>query len=215
MDFGQWVGGNSEPLGKLGLYAGGIAVYTLLVTLLYVPMGHRLMLGRKVGDDRVVTSGRRTLYLLLFPLISFAFFLVIAGALALLAPFAGSSNSGQQLTPDEILPISMAIVIAIRIVAYFHEDAAQELGKIMPLGLLGVVLVANPQFNTVKDAFQALQQVFARIDLVAAFFFIVVVVEFLLRGIYAVIAGPGERRARAKNAAKRSANPGAPPPRTK
>lgn len=181
MDIATWLDHNGDSLARLGVYATGIAVYTLLVTLLYVPMGHRLMFGRKVGDDRVVTTGRRTLYVLFFPLVSFSFFLVIAGALVFLS---ASTESGLQA--DDALTISMAVVLSIRLVAYFNEGAAQELGKIMPLGLLGFVLVTN-DFKTLGDAVQSLGEMFGEIDLMAVYFLIVVVVEYLLRAIWAIV----------------------------
>jgi FtsH-binding integral membrane protein len=191
MEIGPWLDANGDHLRDLGLYAAGIAVYTLVVTLLYVPMGHRLMFGRKVkeGEDRVVTSGRRTMYVLFFPLVSFAFFLLIAGALFFLQDLGGG---GGKLPTEDALNISMGIVIAIRLVAYFNEDAAQELGKIMPLGLLGVVLVTNTLDSGVGDALTGLSGFLDRIDLVGVYFFIMVFVEFLLRGLWAIFNPPAK-----------------------
>lgn len=188
MDLGSWFDQNSAALASLGFYAVGIICYTLLVTLLYVPMGHRLMFGRKTreGEDRVVTSGRRTMYVLFFPLVSFSFFLVIAAALCFLA---ASTNS--TLTAETALTISMAIVLAIRVVAYFNEGAAQELGKIMPLGLLGFVLVTN-DFNTLGSASDTLRLMFDRPDLMGVYFLIVVLVEYLLRAIWAIFNPPAK-----------------------
>lgn len=192
-----------KQLTDLAILAGGITAYTLVVTWLYVPMGTRLMFAKRFGEKAVATPGRRFLYVLLFPLVSFGFFLVVGGSMLFLSsPEVGGSN----LTQPEILTISMALVLAIRVAAYFHEDGAQEVAKVMPLGLLGVVLVTG-QFNSLgqslANGFQGLQD---NLALILVFFLVVVVVEFLLRGIYELAGRPGGKRAKGPGAPARAPN---------
>jgi len=177
-----------SALTQLGIYAAGITVYTLVVTALYVPMGTRLMFARRFGEQAIATPGRRFLYVLLFPLVSFGFFLVVAGAML----FLSSDEVGKSLLgPQEILTISMAMVLAIRISAYFHESGAQEVAKVMPLGLLGVVLVTG-KVDSVSDAVATgMENLFGNADLIGLFFVVVVLVEFLLRIIYELAGRPG------------------------
>ncbi len=187
MDFWATYG---DDLAKLGIYAGGIAVYTLAVTWLYVPMGTRLMFAKQLGDDRVATPGRRWLYVLLFPLVSFAFFLVVACAMLFLSSFSGSTTV---LAPEDILTIAMATVLSIRVLAYLNEKAADELAKVMPLGLLGVVLVTN-QLATLKESVDNLARLGDHLALIGVYFLIVVGVEFLLRLGYELVGRPGSRK---------------------
>ncbi|MEA3189532.1 MAG: hypothetical protein QOD77_114 [Thermoplasmata archaeon] len=191
MDFGAWWNDNGGALESLGIYAVGIAAYTLVVTALYVPLGHRVMLGRLRGTERVATRGRTALYFLLFPLISFSFFLVVVSSLLFL-----SSTSSSTLLPKDILTIGMGTVIAIRLVAYFHENAAQELGKIMPLGLLGVVLVTN-RVDSLGDSLAQLKLLIEHLDVVGLYFTVMVLVEFTCRGIHAVWARSTGHKAKA------------------
>lgn len=192
MDFGAWWADHVGALELLGIYTVGIAAYTLVVTALYVPLSHRVMLGRLRGTERVATTGRTALYFLLFPLISFSFFLVVAGSLLFL-----SSASSSILRPEDILTIAMGTVIAIRLVAYFSEQAAEELGKIMPLGLLGVVLVTN-RVDSLGASLGQMQLLIEHLDLVGLYFTVMVLVEFTCRGIHAIWTKGERKKAKAK-----------------
>ncbi|MDY6959394.1 MAG: hypothetical protein SVK08_09585 [Halobacteriota archaeon] len=71
-------------------------------------------------------------YTFLFPLIAFSGFLFLSVLLILLAEDQSASS---------ILLISMAVVSAIRITAYYNEDLSRDLAKMLPFALLGVFLV--------------------------------------------------------------------------
>lgn len=191
MDFWAHYGGNLE---KLGIYGVGIAAYTIVVTMLYVPMGHRLMFAKQMGEERVATTGRRFLYILMFPLVSFAFFLVVACTMqAFNNPEITGGGGGIKLQIEDILVIAMATVLAIRICAYVNETAADELAKVMPLGLLGLVLVTGG-VDKVGDVVSNLLKLADKLDLILIFFVAVVLVEFLLRLVYELSGRPGRKR---------------------
>ena len=71
-------------------------------------------------------------YLILFPVIAFAWFAILTTLLAFLA-------RGQ--TINDILLISMAVLSAIRVTAYYNEDLSRDLSKILPFAMLGVFLI--------------------------------------------------------------------------
>ena len=50
-------------------------------------------------------------------------------------------------TIDEILLISMAVLSAIRITAYYNEDLSRDLSKILPFAMLGVFLIDISYFS--------------------------------------------------------------------
>lgn len=181
-----------DSLTTLGLYAAGITAYTLVVTWLYMPMGTRLMFAKRFGEKAVATPGRRFLYVLLFPLVSFGFFLVVALTLFAFNSEAVAGASSLDLTPEKILIISMGMVLAIRVAAYFHESGAQELAKVMPLGLLGLFLVTG-RVDGIAQVLENMTALLDHLDLVGIFFAVIVVVEFLLRGIYELAGRPGRR----------------------
>ncbi|MFO1532311.1 MAG: hypothetical protein ABR562_01210 [Thermoplasmatota archaeon] len=192
MDFWTEYG---PSLTTLGLYAVGIAAFTLAVTALYLPMGTRLMFAKRFGERAVATPGRRFLYVLLFPIVSFAFFLLVAATLIVFSNPDITGSTQFALTPEYILVISMAMVLAIRISAYFHEEGAQELAKVMPLGLLGFMLVTN-RIDKLGEALGNMSQLLDHVPLIVVFFVVVVVVEFLLRAIYELAGRPGRKAAK-------------------
>jgi hypothetical protein len=175
-------------LATLAVYGVGIAVFTLTVALLYVPLGTRMMFARRFGDRHVMTRPRRFAYVLLFPLMSFAFFLVIAISML----FMSDVSTGALQTRD-VLTISMGVVLAVRFCAYFNETAAADLAKVMPLSMLAVTLVTNG-FANLRDSLQNLQQLDDDPTLLGLFFLVVVVVEFVLRLVYEALGRPGRGR---------------------
>lgn len=55
-----WTGYEAD-LAALGVYGLAIAVYALVVAILYVPLGTRMMFVARRGDRDVATMGRRFL----------------------------------------------------------------------------------------------------------------------------------------------------------
>jgi len=211
MDFWSQHGGDLETL---AIYAVAITVYTLLVTWLYVPMSQRLMFAKELGERRLATPGRRLAYVFLFPLVSFAFFLIVSAAMLFLSNFTGNGSGGAGLQPQDALVIAMATVLAIRLCAYLNEKAADELAKVMPLGLIGVALLVNPVQDTqLEDSIAKMGYYLDNWQLVGVFFLIVVGVEFLLRIVYELAGRPKHRPAPRPNEPLHGApNRSAPPP---
>ncbi|MBU1111776.1 MAG: hypothetical protein ABIG93_04485 [archaeon] len=71
-------------------------------------------------------------YVLLFPLFTFFWFLIMSGLLMFLAKNGDIQN---------ILLVSVALVAAVRATAYYSEDLSKDLAKMLPFALLGVFLV--------------------------------------------------------------------------
>lgn len=180
--------GYGDDLAQLGVYGVGIALFTIAVAFLYLPMGTRMMFARRFGETRIATPGRRFMFVLAFPLVSFLFFLVIAFSMAFMGELSDSD-----LTPREVMTIAMAVVLAIRICAYFNEHAASDLAKVMPLSMLAVVLVTEG-FGDLEDSMDNLRAFADDSTLLGLYFLVVVAVEFLLRVIYEVLGRPGHGR---------------------
>jgi hypothetical protein len=180
--------GYGDDLAQLGVYGVGIALYTLAVAILYVPLGTRMMFAKRFGERRVASPGRRFLYVLAFPVLSFVFFLVIAASML----FMGNFSSSADLETRDILTIAMSVVLAIRVCAYFSETASTDLAKVMPLSMLAVVLVTNG-FGDLQESFENMRA-FADEGTLLGLFFIVLVVEFVLRLAYEILGRPGRGR---------------------
>lgn len=181
--------GYGDELAQLGVYGVGIALYTVAVATLYVPLGTRMMFAKRFGERRVASRGRRFLYVLAFPVLSFVFFLVIAASML----FMGNFNASADLETRDVLTIAMAVVLAIRVCSYFSETASTDLAKVMPLSMLAVVLVTNG-FGDLQESFENMQAFADEGTLLGLFFLVVVGVEFFLRLAYELLGRPGRGR---------------------
>lgn len=171
---------NGDAIETLGIYAGGILVYALLVNFFYQIISKRVMFGGTSVDGEVRVGGplHGFLYLFLFPAFSFAFFLLLSVALI----FLGPEDQDSRL----IFTLAMAVVLAVRVAAYFSEATSHDVAKMLPLGLLGVVLVTAELANF-ADSVQRLLEMWDHIGLILLYFGVVIVVEYLLRSVYLIL----------------------------
>lgn len=77
-------------------------------------------------------------YIVLFPLFSFFWFLIFNLLLMFLS---------KEQTIGSIMLVSIAIVSAVRITAYYDEDLSKDLAKMLPFALLGIFLVDIKYFS--------------------------------------------------------------------
>ena len=89
-------------------------------------------------------------YLILFPVVAFAWFVILATLLAFLA---------KQQSIESILLVAMAVLSAIRITSYYNEDLSRDLSKILPFALLAVFLIDLSYFSF-SGSLNALQGLF-------------------------------------------------------
>ena len=116
-------------------------------------------------------------YILLFPLFTFFWFVVFAALLTFLV---------KQQAVQNILLISVAIIAAIRMCAYYNENLAQDLAKMLPFALLGVFVV-ELSFFSFSQSVGMLKQLFDLWDLMIYYLIFVVVLEILLRMFHGVV----------------------------
>jgi len=118
-------------------------------------------------------------YVVLFPIMAFFWF----GILVLLLTFLAKNQ-----TLESILLISMALVAAVRITAYYHEDLSRDLAKMLPFALLGVFLVDISYFS-LETALAKLPNFTkaATIETVAYYLLFTIVLEFTLRIIHSIV----------------------------
>ena len=174
---------NGPAIQSLVVYAVGILVYVLVVYAFYQTMSRRLMFAHRQADGTPKLGGRWAglLYLFLFPLVSFAYFLLLT--LSLL--FLGGEDQNELLT----ITLAAAIVLAVRVAAYFNQPTSHDLAKTLPLGLLAVILVRADLFQSLVDSTNRLAVLQHQAALVAAFFVMIVLVEFVLRALWHLYRG--------------------------
>lgn len=164
--------GYEPELTTLLLYGVGIAIYTAFVFAFY----------KTVSRRRVVTETRRGAWgkmvrafewTFMMPGIAFAYFAVLAAALFLLAK---SQGTGQ------IILIALGVVVGVRVTSFLHEEMSADLARIVPLGLLGVVLV-DPGYLTLEVTSMRMQEAAAQWPLLARAFAFLVVLEIVLQTV--------------------------------
>ncbi|MEA3199924.1 MAG: hypothetical protein QOE90_1352 [Thermoplasmata archaeon] len=178
-----WRGYESD-LETLLIYAVGIALYTALVFAFYQNISR---VEAFVADARPRWV-RAFETALLFPLMSMLYFGVLAASLFLLA----KSQSTYQ-----ILELSMAVVLSVRVTAFLSEEMSADLAKLLPLGLLGVLLV-DPGALTLGAAWLRMKEATVLVPALARFFVLFIVAEALMRGArWAYLHGRDALHARA------------------
>lgn len=131
-------------------YAGGLFIYIWLIWHFYRFVAHRDIFGKHLSihhpgitgvlEDFILGMFRVGKYGVIFPIVSFLWF---GGFVALLFVVA------QNQTLEQIALISIGLVGAARMLAYYKEDMAQELAKTIPIVILGVALT-QPDFFQVS-----------------------------------------------------------------
>jgi len=110
-------------------------------------------------------------YFFLFPFVAFVFFLGFSLLLLFLT---------RGLEVVQVLSTSFAIVMAIRITAYYSEDLSKDVAKMLPFALLGVFLVDPSYFNfdVTMSNINSLPQ---EANTIAMFLFFIIIIEWILR----------------------------------
>lgn len=168
-------------MGELLVFVFGIALYAFLIFKFYKFIARRDIF--PLDLERYNTSKRPALHktlevliyilehLIVFPAFTFFWFLFFA----LLLTCVSNKN-----TPEGILLISMAIVGAVRVIAYYKEELSQEVGKLMPLVLLSVFLMDMSYFSV--DRVMSILSQFSQMYKTMIYYFVfIIVLELLLR----------------------------------
>ena len=79
-----------------------------------------------------------------------------------------------------ILSTSFAIVIAIRLTAYYSEDLSKDVAKMLPFALLGLFL-ADPSFFSLEEITTKINSLPEFLILCVQFIILIVIVEWILR----------------------------------
>jgi hypothetical protein len=197
--FGDFWAQYGSTLDKVFVYALGITAFTLVSLFFYKMLSRRSIFHSGEQEGVVATPSRHVLHVLVFPLVSFGFFLMLAAAFLFISGTAGSG--GVFITESkDLFTIAMAVVLSVRILAYINQEASEEVGKIMPLGLLGVFLLTNPD-TTLKAAIDRMGDLFRLWPIILVVFAAIVIVEYLLFAVAMVVrAAQTPKRARPKAA---------------
>ena len=116
-------------------------------------------------------------YLLLFPVFAFFWFAVLTVILAFLS---------KEQSFSETLLIALVTVSAIRVTAYYKEDLARDLAKILPFAVLSVILI-NASFSSVSDSLERLRMAGDYSETILYYLVFLIALEFVLRLLMGVL----------------------------
>lgn len=169
--------GAVEVLKPLVSFVIGVVVYAIFVFKFY------RLLARKDIFEINIKAGHKTSnvmwslllyvikYILMFPLFVFFWFAILTALLSFL-------SKDQQI--QSILLVSMALVAAVRVTAYYNEELSKDLAKMLPFALLGVFLI-NVSFFSFTDSIALMKQIPSNWVLLAYYLLFVIALEFVLR----------------------------------
>jgi hypothetical protein len=166
-------------LQPLLLFLLGIAVYSLFIFKFYRFVARREIFEIKKKEGKTSILGAIWYiikYILLFPIFTFFWFLVLTIILA----FLSKGNDIQT-----VLLISIALVAVIRVMAYYDEDLSKDLAKMLPFALLGVFLVDITYFSA-STSLETIKLIPASWRAITYYLVFIIILEFLLRMLYGI-----------------------------
>jgi len=115
-------------------------------------------------------------YIFLYPFVAVIFFMGFS--LILISLTKGDATAGYSIA--DVLSISFALIVAIRITAYYTEDLSKDVAKMLPFAILGVFLVDSTYFalDAVKDRIGLLPE---NVNTIVQFLIMIILVEWILR----------------------------------
>lgn len=179
--FAVWEGFHPD-LQTLLMYGGGIAAYTALVFAFYHNIARRdpLHSASRAGWWGKTVHAAETAFT--FPVLSFGYFALLSLSLFILSkPITETA---------QILLLSMAAVLGVRVTAHLSESMSEDIAKLLPLSLLAVVLV-DPGYLTFSTTFTRIGEAAMMAPVLAQYFVLFIIVEAALRGARAIMPGTG------------------------
>jgi hypothetical protein len=114
-------------------------------------------------------------YFFLFPLLTFAGFIVFAFSLFILMKPALAADQ------QNVLFIAIVVVSTIRVSAYVNENLAEDLAKLIPLSMIAIILT-HPNFETIGLSTEQVTGFFMLIPGFLKYLVFTIMLEALLRG---------------------------------
>ena len=110
-------------------------------------------------------------YAFLFPFVAILFFMGFSLMLIFLT---------KNYEINALLSTSFAIILAIRITAYYTEDLSKDVAKMLPFALLGIFLV-DPTYFTPEIVNERINSLPEHVNLIFQFLLLIIIVEWILR----------------------------------
>ncbi|MFH1439223.1 MAG: hypothetical protein ABIG89_01555 [Candidatus Woesearchaeota archaeon] len=173
-------------LKSLVLFVLGMAIYSIFIFKFYRFVARKDIFKLNLAKYNTVEHEilKKTVsvifylfeYVFLFPIFTFFWFAILTVLLTFLAKGSGIEN---------VLLVSVAVVGAIRMTAYYNEDLSRDLAKMLPFALLGVFLV-DISFFSLSTSIESLNNIPQHVSLIVYYLLFVIMLEFILRILHGI-----------------------------
>ena len=173
-------------LEPLVILVAGMVIYAIFIFKFYRFLAKREIFEINLGEYKksrhaslrkfIGVIAYAVKYVLLYPVFSFFWFILITILLAFLSKETDISS---------ILRVSIALVSTVRVTAYYNEDLSRDLAKMLPFTLLGLFLVDIAYFSK-SASLLLLKQAYSKPDLLAYYLMFGVFLELALRVLYLI-----------------------------
>jgi len=168
----ELLSGNLEGIIALFYLIIMIAIYSIVIYHFYRYVARRDCF--KASKRKFTKTIGALKYIFLYPFVAMIFFMGFSLILISLTKDVYSIS--------EIFSISFALIVAIRITAYYTEDLSKDVAKMLPFAILGVFLVDSTYFSisSVQDRISQLPNT-ENVNAIIVFLILIILVEWILR----------------------------------
>ena len=146
-----------------------IAIYSIAIWHFYRFIARRDCFNIKTIHHKKLFSVLK--YFLFFPFIAFLFFLGFSLMILFIT---------REYDFSAILSTSFAVVIAIRLTAYYSEDLSKDVAKMLPFALLGLY-ISDPSYFSYAEISAKINSLPEFLNLCIQFILLIVIIEWFLR----------------------------------
>jgi len=151
-----------------------IAIYSIIIWHFYRFIAKRDCFNIKTIHHKKFYSILK--YFLIYPFVALLFFIGFSIMILFIT---------RDLEFVSILSTSFALIIAIRLTAYYSEDLSKDVAKMLPFALLGLFL-ADPSFFSLAEITAKINSLPEFLNLCIQFIILIVIVEWILRIILSI-----------------------------
>ena len=166
--------GNLSGIASVFYLAIAIAIYAVIIYKFYRYIARRDCF--KPSTRKHTKTMGFLKYFFLFPFVAVIFFMGFSLMLLFLS---------KEISTEVVLSTSFAIILAIRITAYYTEDLSKDLAKMLPFALLGIFLV-SPSFFKFQDVINKINEIPNFVNTAVQFIVFLVIVEWILRSLLTI-----------------------------
>jgi len=163
------IGGDLSGLASVFYLAIAIAIYAVIIYKFYRYIATRDCF--KPSERKHTKTIGFVKYFFLFPFVAVIYFMGFSLMLLFLS---------KDISVGVVLSTSFAVILAIRITAYYTEDLSKDLAKMLPFALLGIFLV-SPSFFEYQDVIDKVNSFPDFVNTAVQFIIFLIIVEWILR----------------------------------